>query len=930
MKKFLLIIIIAILALASWYIFFFEEGVTFSKETSIYKAVPIDAPAFIELKSINGIPLNNNVVLDLKKSGIFPSLFSNLELLDSLVSSSKEINNSVLNEPLIIAFTLEGRENLVPLIILKAETNNKRNSVIALINKLFPQGEYTSSKRPYNGRKIIGMKPIDSNKEFHYTHTNGLVIASPKSILVEQAIRQIESESILDDKGFTQVNRTASLQSKISFYINHKYFPQLIQNWLNPETKSEVNELGKKANINYHSVIERFGRYAAWSELDISVKDKKVVLNGVSIANDSLNNYLSVFQGQEPARFQADKVLPKRTAMFLSYTVSEKNAFFNNLEEYLQHNELFYKREEALKMISKKSGSNLENIFQSILEDEMAISFSEVPSDPQKKAAIFMLSTKGQSVAKEQMDTFLKKYAARNNINFNGLVSQFVIDRETKHSIYKFPYPSFPGIWLNGPFKAVKANYFTFWDNYLVFCNTRKGLQSIIHDVMLDATLAKDINYNKFKQNIENKANINFYFNTNLGFNIQKDIFSKEVSKSITGKEEQLRKAGPINWQVVNTKGLFFNNIYLNYSLEIKEDAKTTWQSNIESTATAKPQLAVNHNDPRNREIIIQDDNNYLHQITKDGRSRWSIKISGTILSEIFQIDYLRNGKYQYLFNTKDKIFLIDRNGNNVAPFPVKLRAEATNGMNVFDYDNTRKYRYFVAGIDKKIYVYDSKGAIVNGWKFGGTDHIVTKPVKHFRVAGKDYIVFKDKSKIYIQNRRGETRVKPGAQFENSENELVLNTKGTPKIIATSKTGEVYYLYFNGKALKKDVGKFSPKHHFAVDDLDGNGILDFVFADGKKLSVIDENRKKRFTKEFNSTISFQPNIYTFSSTLKKIGLVTKDSNKIYLVNPDGSLHNGFPLIGNSPFTIGKTTSGTGYFNLVVASQDGNIYNYRLD
>ena len=72
----------------------------------------------------------------------------------------------------------------------------------------------------------------------------------------------------------------------------------------------------------------------------------------------------------------------------------------------------------------------------------------------------------------------------------------------------------------------------------------------------------------------------------------------------------------------------------------------------------------------------------------------------------------------------------------------------------------------------KKVYAYDGDGKILPGWKFGNTNSAVTTPVKHFRVNNKDYIVFKDQSKIYIQNRRGETRINTTAKFENSNKRI--------------------------------------------------------------------------------------------------------------------------------------------------------------
>jgi len=111
-------------------------------------------------------------------------------------------------------------------------------------------------------------------------------------------------------------------------------------------------------------------------------------------------------------------------------------------------------------------------------------------------------------------------------------------------------------------------------------------------------------------------------------------------------------------------------------------------------------------------------------------------------------------------------------------------------------------------------------------------------------VANKDYIVFKDKSRVYIQDRRGDTRVKLDIQFEHSKNPLVLNETNSSKIVATDVNGKVFYIDFDGKVTEMSLTKFSQNHFFTVDDLDGNNIPDFVFVDGKELTVIDEKGKK--------------------------------------------------------------------------------------
>ena len=402
--------------------------------------------------------------------------------------------------------------------------------------------------------------------------------------------------------------------------------------------------------------------------------------------------------------------------------------------------------------------------------------------------------------------------------------------------------------------------------------------------------------------------------------------FTDEINE----REEFIRKFGMINWQVLNNKDIYFNSILMGFNENAKEEAQTTWQSNIGNQIIGKPQIVDNHESNSEREVILQDNKNTVHLLTNDGRIRWSVPLEEPVLSDFFQIDVYRNGKLQYLFNTKSKLYLLDRNGNNVAQFPIAFRSPASNGVNVFDYDNNRKYRFFVACENKKVYAYDSEGKIITGWNFNQTDFEVNTPVQHFRVANKDYIVFKDKSRVYIQDRRGETRVKLETQFEHSKNPLVLNETNSAKIVATDVNGKVYYIGFDGKVTEKSSAKFSQNHFFTVDDLDGNNIPDFVFVDGKELTIIDENGKKIYTEKFRNEIQNKPNIYSFSSKLKKVGVVDSRANKIYLFNPDGELHNDFPLQGNSEFSIGQMEQNSGRLNLIVGSEGGDLYNYTLN
>ena len=140
----------------------------------------------------------------------------------------------------------------------------------------------------------------------------------------------------------------------------------------------------------------------------------------------------------------------------------------------------------------------------------------------------------------------------------------------------------------------------------------------------------------------------------------------------------------------------------------------------------------------------------------------------------------------------------------------------------------------------------------------------------------------------------------------------------------------MYKLFFDGSFEKLETDSYSASHYFVTADLNGNGLNDFIFADGKRLTAISETGKKLFSKEMNKPVSERPEIYSFGRNDKKTGIVSADENRIYLINSDGSVYNGFPLQGNTKFCIGTLTTGNKFFNLFVGNEDHSFYNYMIE
>jgi hypothetical protein len=929
MKRNLILAVFIILATAAGYLYFKNKSNPFLKDTSIYKAVPVSSPFFFELNSIRSIPFENSFISELEKAGIGKNWFNFLQQADSLIGEKDNLPKSLRNSSFLLAYGTAGRNKLVPLLITNCGSENRENALVKFIETIYSPEEYNYSARDYGKHQISEITDNNNKEILFFSFADDLLLASNRAIIIEQAIRQLSSNGIQNNPYFLEVPRNTGSQD-VSLFINHNWINSFFSGVLNRKTIEKADEFGATTRFQYAAKADKFREFAAWSEVGFQFNDRQLVLNGTSAADDSLNHFLSVFDNQQPVRSGAADILPYNTSFFCSFTFSDKNSFFEKLEEFFMHSPAYYHREERMKRFDQGFRTNVRKVFQDMAKDEVIAATTTIPVDPSNKTTLFILHSEGRSATEKQLQNLMTSYATRAETEISKLYSDFSADNENQFRIYRFPYPSLPGLWMGSPFEFTEARFVTIYENLLVFSNTEQGLQEYLLNMVRGSTLARDNGYKVFRQSRLSRSNIHIFADVNKTFSLRNEIFAPDILKQIEEKEESLRRFGMISWQIQRDNNLYLNSLAIELRPEMDEHAQTTWQSQIGSEIATKPLLVINHNDRSNREIIFQDVQHNLHLVSGSGSVRWSVPLSGKIMSEIKQVDYYKNGRLQYLFNTIEKLYLIDRNGNNVAHFPVTLKSPATNGVNVFDYDNTRSYRYFVAGEDRKVYAYDNEGKIISGWNFGQTESEVTTPVQHFRIDGKDYIVFKDKSQVYIQDRQGETRVPVSAEFNNSKNPLVLNLNRTPKIVATDTGGKVYYLYFDGKIEEKKTDRFSENHFFTVDDLDGNNIPDFVFADGNEVTVLDETGKKLFSQKLDGPIGHLPNIYTFAAGLKKVGVTDETSNRIYLFNPDGKLHQGFPLHGNSEFTIGKLSERNTGLNLIVGSEGGKLYNYTLN
>lgn len=921
MSKRIIYISIAIFAVISVSIYFvFIKSNNKFNESSALMAVPTSSPLIIKINNLFELEnqfAKNEMINSLKTVPQFGKFIDNVNQIGAFINSNEQYQKLLKGADLVLAMNYSGKEAINPLFLISIKSKSDFDLINKIINNFKADPEIIFQSRKYDKSTIHTIER--HNNVYYLSIHNGVFIVSTKSLLVEEAIRQIELNTIENDPGLNPLLKTVGQQADLNLFINHKNIEQFL---------SKCTSLGIK------NKVAAIKLYSGWTELDLNLNEDNIVMSGFSNGDPLEPFFANVFTKQQPVTSKIEEVLPFSTYFFTNLNLSNTNEYFNDYAEYLEKRNLFFQREDKLLSIKKETGIDVSSVFKELFVQEAAIAGITIDQSNATSGRIWIVETKSGSTALAKMLEIQGAYIIKNKLQKNEWEKSYAIDDQTSFEIYKFPYPDFPKTMFGELFSGINANWFATYNNYLIFGDSYRTVSKTIHSNVLGETLTASNEYNKFKSNLNARYNILFYSNTAVALPIAGILFNESIASQINNNDE-LRKFKAFAWQVTSANRMLYNNACFSYSKVIKSKPQTIWQSHVDAPFDCKPKFVINHDDRLNKEIVLQDKENTFYLINNVGRVIWQIKVDGPIIGEIHQIDYFRNGKLQYLFNTANKLYLIDRNGNSVKNFPVNLRSQATNGVAVFDYDNNKEYRFFIAGTDHNIYAYNKEGNLLDGWDLFHTDHDVTQPIQHFRVEGRDYVVASDIMKDYILHRKGTIRVKTNEVYPHSINNTIYleerTTNHAPRIVTTDSEGSIHYTYLDdGKIEVLKLPELSKNHYFVAENINANNEAEYLFADGKQFSILDINGKTILRKKFDEPILHQPNIYTFSNGVRKVGITCSSINKIFLFDTTGAMHPGFPLDGCTEFSIGFITDEMSNFNLLVGSPDGYLYNYYVE
>ena len=914
LKRLLPYILILLIAVPAG-IFFFsrrDQAVSSYYQSRAMTVVPDDAVCIIESRSVPDL-----LKALIQSEPLFPSLqqlviikpyLQAFRKIDSLITNNQKFKELYSHCSAVLSLHQTGKSQYQFLIILEIHSTSGEAGAGDLFAQLCGHPGLWS-RRIYNGRQInritFGVDALVPGVSL--AGDKNFLIISPSPILLENAVRQIGLESgLVNSHAFSKLSRTAGKSALANIYLNLKTLPAMLSGSMNPAARRK---------------LEKFTQYGDWASLDLTIRNDAIWLNGFALEGDTLNSYLNLFKNQKPRKLQAEEFLPSNTAVYFTLGVEKPAKYLKDLSDFLGGRESGRKRQRLIEQAVAITGENVIEVWADFGLQELTIGYlCGVADDAVTPVAMIEVRNSKQSA---------EKLVSRSN---HALKKIFRTDDQREFVIYPMPFEGLPEILGGSFFSAVSGKYFAFIGSEMLLADDSQTLEEVLQKYSLNKTLSNDAIYRSLSGLKSTRSNVTFFAIPYKAGPLMKGIMNPEAYQTLFANDQFLLKTGAIGLQFNSGSSMSLHNLFTSFAEIDYSKPQSIWESKLDSKLSIHPAIVTNHI-TRDKEIMVQDVTGILYLINSSGRILWKKNIGERINSEIFQVDVMKNGRLQYLFSTLTSIHLLDRNGNYLPKYPLKLKLPATSGMALIDFDRSRDYRILIACSDNKIYGFDKNGNPLKGWNFGPASGPITRPVQYFKIQNKDYLVFTDPVKVYILDRKGSVRVNPGKDFAVSPNcrivyDPVASGKGS-RFLLTDTDGAVYTILLDGTTESKKYGEFGPDHYFSVEDVNSDGLSEFIFIDEDRLEIFSQSGEKLQSRKIDGNVTVPPDFYVLTGKMKKIGLVVPSKNEILLLNGDGTSYTGFPLYGQSPFTIGNLGKTSAYQNLLVGSNEAYLYNYAI-
>ena len=889
-KLFIIFMIVAAVSAAFYYLrYYFDK-----EDVENWDLVPRNALAVYEIddpvkiwNEFQNLPVWENLS---SLTGI-QKFNEELSTIDTLHSDRSNLDILLGDTEFLLSFHKISNTDLDVILYLpinSVEKRRKLNDIILYYDQL-PDTDYGT--RNYQNINIHEISIKDHGTLFSYIEYKNYFIGSFTPFLIDDVIRNISDNFQVNFRSeVSEIFLNKPIETdQGNIYVNVTRIPDLIKIMVDPSLEKKYDDFFKwLAQASYY---------------DVSFEGNQLFFNGSSaVPRDQHEYFLSSFYDQDPQSIESISYLPNLTATYLCYTYSDFMSWRKSIDEYWQSNLPGQLNDKTA--LLQEYGIYEKDFYDWIGNEIGLATLQSIDiANPDKLILIAAREVEMGIKTLDDLTIFV------NQAHEDTLLYELYGDKNIK----KLDIEEFPARILGEAFTGFESSYYTAIDGYIVIGNSFDVIKKMMNDLEEENTWGKSLNFVRFFENIQKKANLSYFVNFSNTWNSFYGSLNEEWKEFFKKYDYQFKHFEQISFQFSNIN----NHIYTSAAIQhrpktsVIETPTSFLREQLvvtEYPIISKPYVVKNHLD-RSLEVVLQDSSGNFYLISSQGKISWRKSIGEKIDGDVFQIDFYRNNKLQYLFTTKSGLHIIDRNGDYITGFPVNFNEPIDiEWVNLIDYDNSKRYRILLGDKNGRIFLLDKYGELLEGWnpkELGG--RFSSSPF-HLRVGGRDcMIAIEENGTFNLLTRRGDYYKGFPVKFENRIESPVFVQKGTDfnrtLIHMVLDNGEINKCNLGGTVVEK-IQLYRPgkESYFEIVQDVLNNTYVVCRQDFNNISVMQTNGDVIFEKELLFSGQLEVQFYNFSAGNEVYAFTDPQQAFTYLFDGNGHLINQQPI--ESGFEIG--------------------------
>lgn len=854
---------------------------------SIYYFSNLDSEKDGQIKPLTYLPQETFLITRIHNSAATDNIFKDYDIFEALIGRKEKqqwqnIKDSLLRNSAIQHYIGDGdiyisfhptKDSIKTVFTIPTLEKINTSQASSIIKSLGQQYQVTESDTL--GHTVYTFQHTDGSPSLHAVYHKSSFFASHTKALVLHVIDDTKAKIAKQhiDYFAQQNNRN----SPLSTYFVHDQIAAIEQHML------------RKNNGAFLALFQQLGGQSAWN---LNFKSDALILSGESETSGKRENYLEIFGQQSKVSQSLYQLFPEHTSSYLSFSISDRTLFQNELNKLFSHRQESKKKEALAQTLKQDKDISLEGDIFTIFGNEFAI-------------------------VEQSNQTELAFISLQDSVLLSKNISKFAT--ETGDSVFRFEQADILYALYGDPFKTYNRPYFIIINNTLILSNSVNVLHAYKQDWSRINLLINSIGFKNFERIQGNEANITYFSRTRTSSRLISNLLKKSFS-TIYQDNKNYGYQDFYSWsfQVSGNNGDFLSSVYGIYKSKTALGSSPEWTYTFKHRPITEPWV-FEHSDT-SQFILMQEQDHTVHGIHPSGKKLWSSVFHGRIVGQAQQL----KDRSIVLLTDRSQLYRFSPDGKPLSGFSLKLPHEPSYSPTLATLNNEE---ILLIPAKDQLMAYDLQGKPVDNWRNITLDGKILFDIK---VIDSQVFVGTENGHFYLFNSRGKLVKEETIQGSVFKNPIALahNENQNPILLALDTTSTLFTFDFKQSPNKQKLRSLN--NHALVDFgyLTNSNTASMIVLDGRNMGIYnlrDSLPSSEFT--FTQSIDNRPQFFKNASGQHNLGVASRGNYLIYLFEDNGAIADGFPIEAFPNFYYGKIDYNSNNFLLCVR-RDKKLYAFK--